>query len=243
MVGILMISSLHAHASSQPHYLSLIQSSCRILHPFIMPNPPVPFEKRPDLRQSRSAGWSWPRLVPIHEQQSRLSQATQSSVSPSSHDQSEQGQPPDAMISAIISQLHTEEDAPPSPVPSAVGAADRSPTAEGSVAGVADHQPHEEIRSSLSSMANSDNEERRALSKEAATSVTSSVENVVEESSADSERGPVDDPVEKGVSGPGRGSDQDVADMSDPALESERFGDTAAQGDTEIPVGYESNSM
>ena len=144
------------------------------------------------------------------------------------------------MISAIISQLHTEEDAPSSPVPSAV---DRSPTAEGSVAGEIDHLPHEQIRSSLKSMANSDDEERRASSKEAATSFTNSVENVVEDNSAGLERGPVDDPVKKNVSGPELGSDQDVADMSDSALEPERFGDTAAQGDTETLVGYESNSM
>ncbi|KAF6240323.1 hypothetical protein HO173_001934 [Letharia columbiana] len=179
-----------------------------------MHSSPVPIGKRPEFKQSSSAGWSWPRLVPIHEQQSRSSQASQPSASPSLRDHSEQEEPPTPMISTMISKLHTGEDDPPSPVLSAAGS---SPTAGGSVAGTIKHEPDEHPRDSLSPMADSDNDERRAAGSDSI-----SVEDVAEEKEPGSQRGSV----------------EDVAEMSASASERGSVEDTTQQGDTELPVGY-----
>lgn len=179
---------------------------------------PVSIGKRPEFKQSRSAGWSWPRLVPIHEQQSRSSQASHSSASYSLHNNSEQEGPPTTMISTIITKLHAEEDAPLSPVLSATGS---SPTAGGSVAGTAKHQPYEHPHSSLSSMSDSENEERRAAGSD-----SRSVEDVAEIKYPDSETGSVEDVAER-ASKSGRGPTEDKAQQSG----------------IETPVGYENRSM
>ncbi len=142
------------------------------------------------------------------------------------------------MIPTVISNLYAEEEAPPSPVPSAAG---RSPNdggsvaeeilteesaTEGSVPGAFNHQQHEYQRNSLSSIADTDDEERAANRKSAGVSLTS-VEDVAEKRSPGSDGGFV----------------KDEAQMSPSTSESGDIGDTAAQGDTEIPVGYESTSM
>ena len=191
-----------------------------------MPSSPVPTGKRPDFKQSRSAGWNWPRLVPIHEQQSRLSQASQSSASPSLRDHSEQEEQPTATISTMISNLHSEEDAPLTPD---LGPANRSLITGEPVAEAANHEPYEHRRDSLSSMQDFDDEKREVLNSSAASSVSSSssVEDVVEKRVPFSDRGSVDDLAKISASIPERGFIED----------------TAHHGDTEIPVGYESTSM
>ena len=122
------------------------------------------------------------------------------------------------MIASIISKLHTEEDAPRSPVPSAAG---RSPTARGPVAKAVNHPPYEHTHNNLSSMAASDDEEKRA-----AISTSSSIEAVAEQRLPGSERG----------------SGEDVAELSASASEHRLVEQTANQGDTEVPIGYESIS-
>lgn len=167
-----------------------------------MPRTPVSSGKRPEFKQSASTGWSWPRLVPVHEHQSRVPQAKQSSASPSLRGHNEQEEPSPALIATIISKLHAEEDAPPSPVSSAAG---RSPTAGGSVAGTVTHQPYEHIRSSVSSMVDSDNEERRA-----ARSTPNSEEETAKKNSPDSERRSIRDAAEQNIPGSERASMHDV---------------------------------
>lgn len=207
MVIVLHFSQF-AHAFSYPKYhQSLIQSSCRILHPFTMHSSPVPIGKRPEFKQSRSTGWSWPRLVPIDEQQSRSSQASQSPTSPSLRDHNEQEKTPTTMISTIISKLHAEADAPVSPVLSAAGS---SPTAGGSVAETVKHQPYELPRDSLSSMADSEDEERRVVGPD-----SGFVEDLAETKDPASERGSVEDLVETSALASERGPANDIAKPGD----------------------------
>lgn len=86
-----------------------------------MHNHPVSVGKRPDLKSSGSANWSWPRLVSIHEQQSRSSQGNHSSENPSLSDRIEQEQPPTAMISKSHTEGDTSSSPDLSPVLSAAG--------------------------------------------------------------------------------------------------------------------------
>lgn len=167
-----------------------------------MPRPPVPSGKRPEFKQSASTGWSWPRLVPVQEHQSRVPQAKQSFASPSLRGHNEQEEPSPALIATIISKLHAEEEALPSPVSSAAG---RSPTAGGSVAGTVNHQSYEHIRRSLSSMVDSHDEERRAAS-----STPNSDEETAKKNSTDSERRSVRYAAEQNTSGSERASVHDV---------------------------------
>ncbi len=152
-----------------------------------MHSSPVPIGKRPEFKQSRSAGWSWPRLVPIHEQQSRSSQASQSPAPHSLRDHSEQEEPPTTIISSIMSKLHTEPDAPLSPV------------GGGSVAETVQHQPYEHSRDSLSSRPGS-GEERRAVGSDSV-----SIEDLAKKKGLGSELGSAEDPVEMSDSGPESG--------------------------------------
>ena len=123
------------------------------------------------------------------------------------------------MISTIISKLHAEADAPVSPVLSAAGS---FPTAGGSVAETVKHQPHELPRDSLSSMTDSEDEERRVVGPD-----SDFVEDLAETKDPASERGSVEDLVEMSASTSERGPTNDIA----------------KNGDTEIPVGYENTSM
>ena len=50
----------------------------------------VPTGKRPQLNQGKSGGWSWPRLVPIQEQQGHAVLRDSSSMTPGSHSQTGQ---------------------------------------------------------------------------------------------------------------------------------------------------------
>lgn len=122
------------------------------------------------------------------------------------------------MISTILSKLHAEEDVPISPV----SAAGSPPNAGGSVAGAVEHQPNEYPRDSSSSMADSDDEKRRAAACD-----SGYVEDVAEKKDPSSERG----------------SAEDVAEMSASASEHRPIEDVAKQSDTEIPMGYENPSM
>lgn len=94
------------------------------------------------------------------------------------------------MISTITSKLHAGEDAPLSPVLSAAGS---SPTAGGSVAGTVKHQPYERPRNSLSSMSDSDEEERRAAGSD-----SRSVEDEAERRASISGREPIEDTAQQG---------------------------------------------
>lgn len=175
------------------------------------------------------------------------------------------------MIASIISKLHTEEDAPRSPVPSAAG---RSPTARESVAEAVNHPPYEHTHKNLPSMAASDEEERGAAISTSSSVVAvaenrlpgpelgsvealdekrlprskspsselGSVEAVTEKRLRDSERGSGENMAEKSPLGSERGSGEDVADMSASASEHGLVEQTANQGDTEVPIGYESIS-
>ena len=212
--------SQSAQIFSDPQYSqSLIPSSCRPLHPFIMPSSPFPTGKRPELKESRSAGWSWPRLVPIHEQQLRSSQASHSSASPPLRDHIEQEEPPTTTISTMIPKLHKEEDAPLSPVLSATGS---SPIGGGSVAGTVKHEPSEFPRSSLSSTRDSGDEERAV-----AGSQSGSVKGLGEHKRTDSEGGPI----------------QDATNAPASASERTPVDDEAEQGAERVPVGCETTSM
>ena len=204
-----------------------------------MPSSPAPIGKRPDFKHSKSAAWSWPRLVPIHEQQSRLSQATQSSASPL-RDHSEQEEPPATMASSVTSSAHAEEGAPRSPASSI---ASRSPTQGKSMAGSVHEAPNEHLRESLSSGADFDDEKRRAADGIAANSASNSVKNLAAEGTADSECEYVKDVAEKRSSGSDSGFAEDVAEKNDSPLKRHPLGDPADQGDIEIPVGYENTSM
>ena len=150
-------SSISPVTHSHPQYQqSLLHSQCPRSHPFTMHSSPVSTRKRPEYKtskSSKSAAWSWPHLVPIHEQQSRPSQGGQSSAFPPLLDRSEQEEPPNAMTS----KLHTEGDTPPS---SALSSAGSSPTAGESVAGTVKHQPHELPRNSLSLSSDPDDDDR-----------------------------------------------------------------------------------
>ena len=196
------------------------------------------------------------------------------------------------MIASVFSKLHTEEDAPRSPVPSAAG---RSPTAGESVAEAVNHPPYEHTHNNLPSMAASDQEERGAAistsspvvavaekrlpgpelgsvealdekrlprSKSPSSELGSveavdekrlprskspsselgSVEAVTEKRLRGSERGSGENMAEKSPPGSERGSGEDVADMSVSASEHGLVEQTANQGNTEVPIGYESIS-
>lgn len=172
-----------------------------------MHSSPVPIGKRPELKQASSAGWSWPRLIPIHEQQSRPSQASQSSASFSLHDHSEQEKPlTTKMIATIISKMHTEEDAPLSPVLSAAG---NSPTAGEPVAGTVEHQPYGHPHNSGSSMADSGDEGRRAAGSD-----SRFVKCVADREDTGSESEPVEDVAERRASALGHGPTKDIAQQS-----------------------------
>lgn len=215
---------LSAHAFPQPQYRqSFIQSSCRTLYPFAMPSSPISIGKRPEFKYSKSAGWSWPRLVPIQDQQSRLSQASQPSASPSLPEHSEQGEQPPTMISPTISKVDAVEDAPLSPISSAAG---RSPTAGESVTEAVNHQPKEH-RHSISS---------------AADSIPASIpEPDIED---------IGIPIGRYASslslyakGVAKNDDSEAADVSASAAERGPIEDAANQGGSQIPVVDESTSM
>ena len=176
-----------------------------------MPSSAVSIGKRPEFRQSKSAGWSWPRLVPINEQHSRVSQASQSSVSPSLRDHNEQEEPPPTMIASIVSKLHAEEDAPLSPVPSA---AEKSPTAEGSAVGAAGNQPYEHMPGSLLSTADLDEGKERAARRRDASSTPNSVDDSANKNSPSTKHGSVQDATEKSIPASNAEPVQDVAETS-----------------------------
>ena len=125
------------------------------------------------------------------------------------------------MISTIISKLHAEGDTPQSPVLSATGS---SPTAGGSVAGTDVHQSIELPRSSLSSMEDLDDQERKAVGSD-----SGSVKHLAKEKDPSSERGFAEDLAETGAS----------ASTS----EREPIENLARQGETEIPVDHEDSGM
>ena len=181
-----------------------------------MHSSPVSTRKRPEYKpskSSKSAAWSWPRLVPIHEQQSRPSQGGQSSAFPPLSDRSEQEEPANAMMNALISKLHTEGDAPPSSVLSTAGS---SPTAE-----TVKQQPHEFPRNSLSLSSDSDDDGRRVAGSD-----SNAVEDISDKQNSHSRRGSVEDV-------------EDPAGKSAPASENGRIENVAEQGETEAAVGYE----
>ena len=124
------------------------------------------------------------------------------------------------MIASIISKMHAEEDAPLSPVPSV---ADRSPTAEGSAIGAADHQPYENMPGSLLSTADLDEGEERAARRGNASSTSSSIEDPARKNSPGTERGSVQDAVEKDSLASNHGSVRDAdntfADWKDKSLQ------------------------
>lgn len=194
-----------------------------------MHSSPVPIGKRPEFKQSRSAGWSWPRLVPIHEQQSRSSQASQTSVFPSPPDHSEQEEPPTTIVSEKISKLPAEEDAPLSPVLSADGS---PPIATGgSVAGTVADQANDSPRNSLtSSIRGLDNKEMR---------VAVSISDLDSDSDLDSAK----DIAEKKDPGSERAPIEDVAEQSASTSDHELIEDMAEQGHSGIPEGYENPGM
>lgn len=188
-----------------------------------MHSSPVSIGKRPELKQSGSAGWSWPRLVPIHEQQSHSSTASQSSPPLPLYDHIEQEKPPTTMISTTKSRVHVEEDTPLSPVLSATGS---PPTAGGSVAGTVKHQPYEHPRNTFSWMADSDDEGRRAAGL-----YSRSVKDVDERKDSNPESGSVEDVTER------RASASASSSSGRRPIE-----DTVQQGGIETPVDYENRS-
>ena len=176
-----------------------------------MPSSAVSVGQRPVFRQSKSAAWSWPRLVPINEQHSRVSQASQPSVSPSLRNHNEQEELPPTMIASIVSKMYAEEDAPLSPVPSPT---DRSPTAEGSSLGAAGHQPYGHMPGSLLSTADLDDGEERAVRRRDASSTSSSIENPARNNFPGTKRGSVQDATEKSIPVSNVEFGQDVAETS-----------------------------
>ena len=111
-------------------------------------------------------------------------------MSPSLRDHNEQEEPPPTMIASIISKMHAEEDAPLWPVP---GAADRSPTAQGSAVGAAGHQPYEYMPGSLLSTADFDEGKEKAARRRDASSTSNSVEDSARKNSPGTKRGSVQD--------------------------------------------------
>ena len=186
-----------------------------------MHSSPVPIGKRPELKQSGSAGWSWPRLIPIHEQQSHSSTASQSSPPFPLHDHIEQEKPPTTMISTTKSRVHVEEDTPQSPV---LSPTDSPPTAGGSVAGTVKHQTYEHPRNTFSWMGDSDDEGRTAAGL-----YSRSVKDVDERKDSSPESGSVEDVVERGASASSASGCRPIED-------------TVQQGGIETPVGYENRS-
>ena len=182
----------------------------------------VPIGKRPEFKQTKSAGWSWPRLVPIHEQHSQ-SQASQSSASPSLHDHSERQEPPATMISTMISKFHAEADAPLSPVLSADGSV---PTAAGgSSAGTIQDQPSNFPRNnSMPSIRELESKEMRAAKS---LSTRSSIE------------------FEADIKHPGSAYEpsEDAAEISASASRDGPIEDIAKQDDSELPQVHEDTSM
>lgn len=188
-----------------------------------MHSSPVSVGKRPLYKTSESAGWSWPRLVPIHERQSRSSQESHSFASPPLPDRIEQEEPPTAMISTMISKLHTEGDTPPSPVLSPVlSAAGGSPTAGQPVAGTVEHQTYDRPRNSLLSLSDLDDERNRRF--------------------ANSDSRAVEDLPNKQNSDAGHGFVEHLGEQSDSATENARIENVAKQGETAIAVDHEATS-
>ena len=101
------------------------------------------------------------------------------------------------MISSIMSKLHTEPDAPLSPV------------SGGSVAETVKYQPYEHSRDSISSRADS-GEERRAVGPDSV-----SIEDLANKKDLGSELGSAEDPVEMSASGPERGPIEAIDQQSD----------------------------
>ena len=107
----------------------------------------TPTGQRPRINPKSSAGWSWPRLLPIHEQQVRASLESQSSSGPS---KSHARQPENEREH---SQMHTSNEPAAavtplqSPISTAVGPAeaDLAATIE-----INDHQPPNETGGSVS---------------------------------------------------------------------------------------------
>lgn len=137
-------------------------------------------------------------------------------MSPSLRNHNEQEEPPPTMIASIVSRLHAEEDAPPSPV---INAADRSPTAEESAVGAAGDQPYEHMPGSLSSTEDLNEGEQRAARRRDASSASNSIESHSTEDTARKDspgmkRGSAQDATERSISASNVVSVQDVAETS-----------------------------
>ena len=230
-----------------------------------MHSSPVSFGKRPEIKHSRSVGWSWPRLVPINEQQSRSSHASQSSGPPSVHDRNDHEEPSTAMISTTASDLHAEEETPLSPV---LSAARSPPNARGHVAWTVQHQPdghhpdeigsaeHTALKSApvsahgsaedvaqMNAPTSAHRSAEDAAEMSASASAHGSAEDVAQMNAPTSAHRSAEDAAEMSASASAHGSAEDVAQMSAPASEHRPIEDITTESNTEMPVAYENTSV
>ena len=218
-----------------------------------MHNSAVSIGKRPEYKKSRSAVWDWPRLVPIHERQSRSSEASRSSPSPSLRDHRDPEEPPAIMESTITPTSPLKVDAP---LPPDFSSADSTLAAWRSVAEAIEHQPNnvppEFFPESLPSLTDSDDEDRRAAGsgsyfvdamaeRNDPDSGHGSVEEAADKYGSGSEHGSVEDVTGTKVGGSEFDSVRDIVKRRASASERGPIGDIAQQDDIEIPVGYETS--
>lgn len=110
----------------------------------------TPAGQRPRISQNKSAGWSWLRLLPIHEQQARASLESHSSGgSPDTHSmhQNEQNHSPEGMTE----KLHTKAAPAHAPATNAEGNAPEAKSAAATV--TFDHRPSNKGEGSVSGSA------------------------------------------------------------------------------------------
>lgn len=80
--------------------------------------PPIPESKRPELKQSKSTAWSWPRLVTVQDQRTQSTSSAKHSAAPSLHKQRQKERAPDAVEEQVAPR-----DSTLSPINSTAGSA------------------------------------------------------------------------------------------------------------------------